>query len=178
MIPMALKGPCNKAETMGMQAEKETDKECRKIYLLHKSQAVFSGSTDWIFGSMLKPFMSQSNCTGEIERASSDVRGHEKQPLSTRFVKRRKPSPSYPNMQIRGLIRSLLLSAHFLMRADKLRIHHNTNTKNVRIKIHLKPHIRAISFSSSGQAFSSFLEITSPSPCSITAFFCSIEGNA
>ena len=43
---------------------------------------------------------------------------------------------------------------------------------------YLRPQSLAISFSSSGHSFSSFLEITRPSPCSITAFFCSREGKA
>ena len=62
-----------------------------------KRQAEWLGITSWIMGSIANPCINQRNCSGVIERSSSEFRGHEKCPLSTRLYRSRKPSPSQSN---------------------------------------------------------------------------------
>jgi hypothetical protein len=54
----------------------------QKIYM---DQAERSGQTSWMMGSMANPCISQWNCSEVMERSSSEDRGHEKWPLSTRL---------------------------------------------------------------------------------------------
>ena len=72
----------------------------------------------------------------------------------------------------------------FVIRTFRTMIVDNTElssvhyARNMRIKNHLKPQILAISSSLSGHSAFSFFDITRLSPCSITCFFCSRDGNA
>ena len=55
-------------------------KKVKNFSVLHKSlsQAERSGVISLIMGSIEKPFMSQRNCSGDMERSSSEDLGQQK----------------------------------------------------------------------------------------------------
>ena len=49
------------------------------------NQAEYLEVISWITGSMENPCINHLNCSGVMERSSSELRGHEKRPHSTRL---------------------------------------------------------------------------------------------
>ena len=89
------KAPCRASEGL-KDAEKEPYEAVhstlkkgktgkKKSPFCTKGQAEYFGVTSWMIGSTENPCMSQRNCSGERDRRSLEVLGHEKRPHSTRL---------------------------------------------------------------------------------------------
>ena len=86
-------------------------KALKWVQTISTPPATFLIAFGWSIDS---PCVSRMNCSRVIFLTSCSLRGQENFPSSRRLYSSRKPSPSYPNIRIRGLIRRFLLSEHLL----------------------------------------------------------------